>query len=88
MDLMSKMVKLFTIRAIVGNVSEGSSATRFGEILILWQTFTSLWQFFDGVLLIWQNVESSLANMLLHYWANFHCCKCSNFEKQSGHSGR
>ena len=47
-----------------------SSVTRFGEILQLWQKFTSLWQFFDGLFLTWQNAEPTLAN-LWHYWAIF-----------------
>ena len=39
------------------------SATRFGEISPLWQTFTSLWQIFDSLFLIWQNAEPTLANL-------------------------
>ena len=42
------------------------SVTRFGEISPLWQNFTSLREILDGLFLIWQNVEPSLAN-LLHY---------------------
>ena len=33
---------------------------------------TSLWQNFDGLFLIWQNVEPTLANLWL-CWANFQC---------------
>ena len=40
-----------------------SSVTRFGEILPLWQKFTSLWQIFNGLFLIWQNAEPTLANL-------------------------
>ena len=40
-----------------------SSVTRFGEISTLWQTFTSLWVFFDGLFLIWQNAEPTLTNL-------------------------
>ena len=64
--------------------------TRFGEILPLWQNFTSLWQNVDGLFLIWQNVDGLfliwqnvdpiLAN-LLDYWAHFHCYKWPNIEK-------
>ena len=32
----------------------------------------SIWQNFDGLFLIWQNAEPSLANFW-HYWANFPC---------------
>ena len=48
-----------------------SSVTRFGEILPLWQNFTS--QIFESLFLIWQSVEPTLAN-LVHYWANFNFC--------------
>ena len=60
------------------------SVTRFGEMLPLWQKFTSLWQIFDCLFLIWQNAEPTFAN-LWHYWAIFHCCKWPNIEKQSNH---
>ena len=33
-----------------------------------------IWQNFDGLFVIWQTVESALAN-LLHNCAHFHCCK-------------
>ena len=46
-----------------------SSVTRFVEI---WQNLTSLWQFFDSLVFIWQNVKYTLAN-LQRYWANFLC---------------
>ena len=39
------------------------SATRIGKISPLWQTITSLWQKFDGLFLIWQNAEPTLANL-------------------------
>ena len=38
------------------------SVTIFGEISPPWEKFTSLWQFFDSLFLIWQNVEPTLAN--------------------------
>ena len=38
----------------------------------LWQNLTSLWQFFDSLVFIWQNVKYTLAN-LQRYWANFLC---------------
>ena len=56
------------------------SVTRYGEILPLWQKFTSLWQMFNGLYLIWQNTQPTLAN-LWHYWTNFHCSKWPNLEK-------
>ena len=40
--------------------------------------------FFYFLLLIWQNVEPTLAN-LLHHWPSFHWCKWPNIEKQSKH---
>ena len=58
--------------------------TRFGKSLPLWQKFASCWQICDGLFLIWQNAEPTLAN-LWHYWANFHCCKWSHIEKESNH---
>ena len=45
--------------------------TRFGEIWPVWQNFISLWQIVGDLLLIWLNVEPTLAN-LLHYWAHFY----------------
>ena len=39
-----------------------TSVTRFGEIAPLWQNFTSLWQIFDTLFLIWQNVEPTLVH--------------------------
>ena len=56
-----------------------TSVTRFGEILPLWQKFTSLWQIFDGLFLIWHSAELTMAN-LWHYWANFHSYKWPNLE--------
>ena len=44
------------------------SVTRFGEILPLWQKFTSLWQIFDRSFLIWQNTE--LTFQICDYWAS------------------
>ena len=66
------------------NVTGDYNVTRFGEILPLWQKFTSLWQKFNGLFLIWQNAEHTLAN-LQHYWTNFHCCKWPNLEKYYNH---
>ena len=63
-------------------LSDGSSVTRLGEISPLWQKFTSLWQIFDCLFLIWLNAEPTLAN-LWHYWANLNCCKWPNVEKRS-----
>ena len=57
-----------------------SNVTRFGKISPLWQKFTRSRASFNGLFLIWQNAEPTLAN-LGHYWANFHCCKWPNLEK-------
>ena len=57
---------------------------RFGEILPLWEKFTSYWKIFDALFLIWQNAEPTLAN-LSHFWANFHCCKWPNIEQLCNH---
>ena len=40
-----------------------TSVTRFGENSPLWQKFTSIWQIFAGLFLIWQNAENTLANL-------------------------
>ena len=58
--------------------------TRFGEISALWQSFTNLWKIFEGLFLIQQNLEPTLANFL-HYWAHFHFCKWENIEKIWSH---
>ena len=42
---------------------EASSVTRLGEILPLWQKFTSFGQIFDSLFLIRQNAERTLANL-------------------------
>ena len=60
------------------------SVTRFCEISPLWQKFTSRWQIFDGLFLIWQNAQPTLAN-LWHNWDNFHCCKWPKIEIKSNH---
>jgi len=41
-----------------------SSVTRFGEISSLWQSFKSLWLFFEGVFCIGQNSKTN--------WASFY----------------
>ena len=41
-------------------VREHSSVTRFGEILKLWQNFTSLCLFFASSFSIWQNIKLTL----------------------------
>ena len=40
-----------------------NSVTRFGELSPLWQKFTSIWQIFDSLFLIWQNAEHILAHL-------------------------
>ena len=57
-----------------------NSVTRFGKYSQLLQKFTSLWQFFDSLFLIWQNAEPTLVKFG-HYWFNFHCCKRPIMEK-------
>ena len=52
----------------------GNSVIRFDEISPLWQKFTRLWQIFEGLFLIWQNIRPTLAHFV-HHWAIFHCCK-------------
>ena len=54
-----------------------ASVTRFDKISLLWQNCTSIWYFFHSLFLMWQNVETTLAN-LLHFWANFHRFKWPN----------
>ena len=58
--------------------------TRFGTILALWQNLPSLWQIFVSLFIIWETNKPTLAN-LLHYWANFRCCKWKNIETQFNH---
>ena len=57
-----------------------ASVTRFGENSPLCQNFTSLWQLFGGLFLIWQNSKPTLAKLLHCFWANFHCWKWPNIE--------
>ena len=74
------VITLKVILSVTKATGVGSSVTRFGESLPLCQKFTSLWQIFDGLFIIWQNAEPTLAN-LWHYWANFHCYKWPNIER-------
>ena len=39
------------------------SVIRFGQISPICQKFTSLWQIFDSLFLIWQSAEPNLANL-------------------------
>ena len=57
-----------------------ASVSRFGEMSPQWQNLKHLWQNFDCLFFIWQNVEPTLANVL-HYWAHFHRYKWPNNEK-------
>ena len=43
----------------------GMSVTRLGEISPFWQNFKSLRQIFEGLFLIWQNVESTWQNFCI-----------------------
>ena len=59
-----------------------TSATRFVEIVPLWQNIESIWKYFVDLFSIWQNFEPILAN--------FHGCKWPNIEQiilQYGHTG-
>ena len=47
----------------LSNISLSRSVTRFGEISPFWQKFTSLWQIFDSLFLIWQNAQHNLTKM-------------------------
>ena len=61
------------------------SVTRFGEISPLKQKFRTLWQYFKGLFGIGQSCEPTVGQFVF-FWANFHCCKRPNLEKQSGHT--
>ena len=61
-----------------------TNVTKFGKIWPLWQKFTSLWQIFDGLFVIWQNAEPTVEK-LYHCWAYFQCCKWPNIEKFCNH---
>ena len=51
----------------------------------IWRIFATLakmsksWAIFEGLFPILENFGPTLAN-LLHYWANFYCCKWPNIE--------
>ena len=62
----------------------GNSVTRFGEIKPIRQNILSLWQYFEGILSIWKNYETSLV-FLGCYWANFRYWNSTNIEKYSSH---
>ena len=49
-----------------------SSVTRFGEILLLGQTFKNLLQTFEGLFSVWQNFEPTLATFD-QFWGNLSC---------------
>ena len=61
-------------------VSATFSETIFGEISPKWEHFKSLWQLFESLLNIWQNVAPSL-EIFPSYWAHCHSFKWSNIEK-------
>ena len=46
---------------------------RFGEISPFWPKFKLIWQHFEGLLSIWHNFESTLANFVC-LWTNVYCC--------------
>ena len=58
-----------------------SSVTRFGEIPPLWQNFKTLGQFFECLVSVGQNFETTLAHILFSL-ANFHCCKWPNINQK------
>ena len=41
----------------------GTSVTRFGDILPLWQNLKLLWQFLGRLFSIWQNIENTLKDL-------------------------
>ena len=49
-----------------------NSVTRFGEILLLGQTFKNLLQTFEGLFSVWQNFEPTLATFD-QFWGNLSC---------------
>ena len=51
--------------------SLSNSVTRFGEIMPIWQNFTSLWQFFNSLFLILKNDGRTLANLEHINWLIF-----------------
>ena len=63
--------------------------TRFGEISPLWQNFKNIWQFYEGLIGIWQTFEPTMENSVC-FWANLCWCKWQNIEQTfwaSGHTG-
>ena len=46
-------------------MSPNLSVTGFGEISPLCLKFTNLWLMLEGLFLIWQNAEPTLANLLI-----------------------
>ena len=60
--------------------SASSSMTRFGKISLLWKNLRVLGEFFEGLSSIWQNVQSTFANILC-YWGNFQSFICPKVEK-------
>ena len=68
-----KVLKLWFVfrMGLLKNISVSKSATRFGEILPLWQNMFSIWQFFDITFGI---VFNLLCAKKLCHWANVHCC--------------
>ena len=61
-----------------------SSATGFGEILLLWQKFKRCLQIFQGLFSVCQNSQPTLARVFFCL-ANFHCCKWPNVRKYDCH---
>ena len=58
----------------------GKQVTRFGEILPLWQIFSSLGQLFKALFSVLQNFEPSSA-IFYALWAFFCCWKWPQIEK-------
>ena len=62
------------IKVVIRSGSVTASVTRFGEISQLGQTFNNLRQHFEGLFLVLQNFEPTLA-IFYKYWENLNCCK-------------
>ena len=75
------LMSLFAVGGLV-------SVTRSGENSPLWQNISSLWQFFDGLISIWQYCEPTLVPVLC-CWAIIRFCKGTKMERiilPSGHT--
>ena len=72
--------KMWMTRSKEKRERERYSATRFGEISLMWQQFKILWQLLESLLNIWQNLKPPLETFQC-YWPHFHCSKLANIGK-------